>query len=88
MNNYPTEPYHEWHDQPDKVPVDGTLQQFSDWFLTNRVHSAVSNAMCAIYIKKVDPYNDGPVWQPADTLNTRGFLVDEETLNDDYDMYS
>lgn len=88
MNNYPTEPYHEWHDQPDKIPVDGTLQQFSDWFLTNRVHSAVSNAMCAIYIKKVDPYNDGPVWQPADTLNTRGFLVDEETLNDDYDMYS
>lgn len=78
----------EWQEQPDKVPVDGTLQQFSDWFLTNRVQSAKSNAMCAVYIKKVEPYNDGPIWQPANTLNTRGFLVDEQTLNDDHDMYS
>lgn len=76
-----------WTESKELVPVDGTLTQFKDFFISHRVRSAISNASFATYIYKKKPYDRGFIWKEAGDDNYKGFLLDAETLKDNTNMY-
>lgn len=58
-----------------------------DWPIVHRVKNAISNFDVAIYVEKKDPYERGFVWHETGNTNYKGFLVDDDTLQDDHTMY-
>lgn len=63
------------------------IDDIADWFISHRVKSAISNYSSSIYLGHKDPYNKGFIWNKEGLSDYKGFLIDDETLNDDHTMY-
>lgn len=65
----------------------GLPPDYYSWPIVHRVRSAVSNFYCTIIPEKKTPYERGFVWHQPGNVNYKGFLVDNDTLQDDHTMY-
>ena len=69
------------------VKEDTIINDIHDWPIVHRVKNCISNFDTVILIEKKDPYERGFIWHQPGNTNFKGFLLDEETLQDDNTMY-
>ena len=63
------------------------IKTIEDWPISHRVRGARTNFHCIIYTGYHEPFEKGFIWHPAGNDNYKGYLIDEETLHDDDQMY-
>jgi hypothetical protein len=66
---------------------DTVIDDVIDWPITHRVENCKSNFKCVIYTAYKEPYERGFVWNEPGNTNYKGYLVDDETLQDEHTMY-
>jgi len=69
------------------VGEDTIINDVLDWPIVHRVKNCISNFKCVIYTGYKEPYERGFVWHEPGNTNYKGYLVDDDTLQDEHTMY-